>query len=268
MRLKYWFIAVSAMLLGACGYDKLEIGPEENDGDRTLPNLRIGDLRGFYKGKPLRVNRNIVVAGYVTATDRSRNFYRTFLIEDETGAVEIRAGLYDLHNIYHEGQRVVVRAEGLTLGADREVMQLGLAAPAGSSWQTGYFGHRLVMDRYISRDSVVRVPDPLPVGLSGLSCDLCGRLVRIENLTADTPGESWGGGLSSVGTPQTGYRCFRDADGDSIYVETSGYASFADHAVPGGELSVTGILFRGKRFGNDCYMLKFREENDVETSRD
>ena len=263
MRTKILFLAV-VVLLGACGYDKLEIGPEANDGDRTLPNFRLGDLRDSYRGTPIRMEENVVLAGYVTASDRSGNFYRTFFLEDGTGAVEIMAGFYDLHNIYHMGQRIVIRAGGLTLGADRGVMQLGLAAESGSSYQTDYFGHRLVADRYLFRDSVFCDMTPCVVRLSELSESLCGRLVRIENVEADTPGECWDGGVSSFGSPLTGYRCFRDMAGDSIYVETSGYAVFADHAVPGGRVSLTGVLLRGKYEGIDCYMLKCREEDDVE----
>ena len=265
MRVRYYLI-LFLMLSGGCGYDKLEIDPGPNAGDRTLPNMRMADLRGYYRGEPLTLNRNIVVAGYVTATDRSGNFYRTFLIEDESGAVEIMAGLYDLHNIYHLNQRIVVRAEGLTLGCERGVLQLGLAASENSSYETDYFGHRLVMERYVYRDSIFCVSDPRVVPISELTEDLCGSLLKIENLVADEPGEYWGGGHSPDGTPLTGYRCFRDSAGDSIYVETSGYANFAGRLIPEDVLSLTGILLQGSREGKVCYMLKLRDEKDVESN--
>ena len=259
------YLILFLILLGGCGYDKLEIDPGLDDGESSLSNVLLADLRSYYRGGPTQLNRDIVVAGYVTATDRSGNFYRTFLIEDESGAVEIMAGFYDLHNIYHRDQRIVVRAKGLTLGCERGVLQLGLAAREGSSYQTDYFGHRLVMERYVYRDSVFCESDPRVIRVSELSEDLCGCLLRIERLVADESGERWGGGYSSEGMPLTGYRCFRDSAGDSIYVETSGYANFADRLVPEGTLSLTGILLRGSREGKVCYMLKLRDEGDVES---
>lgn len=67
-----------------------------------------------------------MVSGNVTTSDREGNFFRSFFIEDETGAVEIRAGLYDLHAVYRLGQQVTVVADSLTLGLTGGVLQLGL----------------------------------------------------------------------------------------------------------------------------------------------
>ena len=91
---------------GGCDYDRFD-PPEPHPADVPVPTMSIATLRSLYKGDPVSVTgkRSVVVSGNVTTSDREGNFFRSFFIEDETGAVEIRAGLYDLHAVYRLGSR-------------------------------------------------------------------------------------------------------------------------------------------------------------------
>ena len=225
-------------------------------GSVTLyPNMDIGDMRALYDGSPVEVNREVIIAGVVTANDLSGNFYRSFIIEDATGAIEIRAGLYDLKNLFPEGRYVAVKADGLWVSDYNGVLQIGMK-PSGGYHQADYFENRVVMDRYVVRGDMKGRLEPITTTVDRLSDDMCGRLVRIEDLTL-MPGEpeTW---ASADEVTSYSSRIFLDGDGTEFVVSTSKYASFAGSAIPSGILSLTGILICDTR-----YALRLRTLEDV-----
>ncbi len=221
----------------------------------AYPNMDIGDMLALYEGLPVEVNRGVIIAGIVTANDLSGNFYRTFVIEDATGAIEIRAGLYDLKNLFPEGRYVAVRAEGLWVSDYNGVLQIGLK-PSNGYHQTDYFGHRAVMDKYVVRGKLTDKIEPHSTTIDALEDNMCGRLVRIGGLTLkDGEPAAW---ASAADLSNYSSRVFFDAGGSEITVSTSKYASFAGSAIPSGTLSLTGILMK-----TDNYALRLRTLDDV-----
>lgn len=256
------------LLLLMCGcYDKFgDYKPEAQE--HTYPNMLIEDVRALYKGKPAIVNRDVVIAGYVSANDRQDNFYKTIVIDDGTGAIEVKAGVDYLFNLFPEGSYVAVRASGLTVGSYNGVLQIGLAAHGDASYQVEYFGHRAVVERYVfcERDMQASVA-PIAKTIDQLTEDLCGRLVRIEGVTATALEEqTWAiPRTTPESSPASGYRIFADVANRQIAVQTSGYADFASEVVPSCTVSVTGILMHGKTdTGKTMFMLKMRSLYDVE----
>ena len=169
-----------AVLLAGCeqnpwsGYD-----PQPETG--LDPNMSIATLRDLCGEDPRTVLRSAVLEGYVTTSDRANNFYRSFMIDDGTGAVEIRAGMYDLHNTYRLGQRIVVVAGGLTADVNNGLLRLGIAGTAQNP--VDYMNHRAVADRYLYRANDFMTPEPDIMKISDLSDRWVGRLVRIGGLS-------------------------------------------------------------------------------------
>ncbi|MBQ4280061.1 MAG: hypothetical protein IJC16_08945 [Rikenellaceae bacterium] len=257
--------AAACLWLAGCDYDRFG-DPAPPAGDAALPNLLLGELAGFYRGKPVAITEDIVVTGYVATSDSAGNFFRTLVIDDGTGALELKLGLYDLYATYPPGRRIVVRAQGLTLGADQGVLQLGLRAAPASGYETEYLGHRAVVDRYVARDTAYRRVAPLDATIAALARIAPGRLVRLAGLRYDADTAAcWAGERSPVtGNPLTAYRQFRDRTGDTVLVATSGYAAFAAGPIPQGSLTLTGILLRGKAGSRERLMLKLRDTDDVQ----
>lgn len=247
--------AILSICFALAGCEKDICGDCSGGSVTVYPNMDIGDMRALYDGSPVEVNREVIIAGVVTANDLSGNFYRSFIIEDATGAVEVRAGLYDLKNLFPEGRYVAVKAEGLWVSDYNGVLQIGMK-PSGGRHQADYFGHRVVMDRYVVRGEMREKPEPLTTTIDRLGEDMCGRLVRIEGLTlmADEPA-TWASADDFAGYSS---RIFVDGDGTEMTVSTSKYASFAGSAIPSGTLSLTGILMNDTR-----YALRLRTLEDV-----
>lgn len=251
-------------LLSACGYNDFE-EPQAEVVDLPVPSLSIATLRSLYPGHSVAVNTaNMVVEGYVVTSDKAGNFHRSFIIEDETGALEIRAGLYDLHTLYPLNRRIVVKATGLTLGMSDGVLQLGLPS---ESYPTAYMDHPTLIDRYVFRDDTYEKIPARPAEIAALREEWCGTLVRLENLySAETPDTTWAipARLSATGVPRSADIKLRSDPTDSIYVSTSGYANFAGESVPRGTFALQGILMRGMVGGREVYQLKLRDFDDLQ----
>lgn len=179
--------AVYILLIAATFAGCRDLPVPEFPAATELPNVNIDGLRSYYPAgaTDVVISPDIVFAGRVVSSDRAGNFYNTFLIDDGTGAVEIMAGMTDLHATYHPGQRVVVRARGLAIGWRDGVMQIGLPPEPGNRYATGYFYHPAVMRAYVSAEHDVEPIAPIETTLGELHPDMCGRLVRIAELTVD-----------------------------------------------------------------------------------
>ncbi len=228
------------------------------------PEVTIGDLRWYYRHGSATISDGVVIAGRVVSNDKAGNFYNTFFIDDGTGAVEIMAGMSDLHAVYHPGQRVSVRAKGLAVGWSNGALQMGLPPEPGSGHATGYFYHPAVIRRYVSAERDIETVAAIETDIASLTADMCGRLVRISGLTLDenSAAETW---AAVKPKPAAGYVKFRTSPADSITIVTSGYASFALMPPPRENVALTGILLYGKGgCSKDHYLLKLRDEKDID----
>ncbi len=252
--------------LCGCGYDSFDARRPE--GASGAFNADIATLRASF-ASPYTVDRDVVVCGTVTTSDSAGNFYRVFMVEDGAGAIEIRAGLYDLHALYPEGLQVTVALRGLTLGMQAGILQAGFKALPSSYYPVEYIGHPALLEKYVSRVCVASPPVPSPTPIASLGREMCGRLVRIPSLrSCSAEGASWASPSAGAGYPPSdGYRKFKDPAGDSILVVTDGYASFAGESVPSFVTALTGILSFGPApgtGGKDMYAVKMRGPADAE----
>lgn len=242
----------AALLLGGC-YDSSFGG--KGCGDAAPPvTTTIRDVQRQLEGQGVPVTGDIVVAGRVTTSDRSENFYRTLCIEDDGAGMEIMAGLDHLHNDYPIGTRLTVRLQGLALGRHYGVLQAGRPPAPGSGYATDYIGSRPALDKAVVRGcEAPEAPEPVRCTLAELTEDRCGTLVRIDGLyytPEDLSTGSW-----------AGYKRFTDRQGRALYTYVRTYASFAGEEVPVGECSLVGIL-QYDDAGEGRYLIKLRDEND------
>lgn len=227
----------------------------ENRGAGTPPPVTttIGELRAKYNEVTEKVTSEVVVAGIVTTSDQSGNFYRTLCIENDGAAIEFMAGIDHLHNIYPIGCRVTLRLKGLAMGTSYGTLQAGRMPAAGSYYATDYLGSPAAVNAVIIRggESLVK-PDPTPFTISELHKSACGTLVRIDGLQY-APTESDDGTWA-------GYHSFSDDAGATIYTYTRAYARFAGRKIPIQRCSLTGILQLDASGGR--FILKLRDEQD------
>ena len=121
-------------------------------------NTTIAELASMYQvNKPWNIDKNIIIAGKVSTTDKPGNFYKSFYIQDETGGMEIKIGRNGLYNDYLPGQTIFVKCKGLTLGmygyksgnyGGNGMVQIGFEDPSGE-YETSYLENPLLIDTHI-----------------------------------------------------------------------------------------------------------------------
>ncbi len=76
-------------------------------------------------------NRDIYIHGYVVSSDEGGNFFKSIVIQDATGGIELRLDKTGLYNEYPVGQEVFVDCRGLLIGDYGNYPQLGVAYDGG-----------------------------------------------------------------------------------------------------------------------------------------
>ena len=256
MRMYRLELILLALSLTGC-YDSFG-PPRESERPCPPPNRDIADLHDLYYGQTVLIREPVVLRGRVTSDDTAGNFYRTLVIQDGTGGVEIMAGLSDLHTSYPVGYAVTVVAEGLVLGERYGVLRLGLPPLPGDPWPD-YIGSQALVDRCVIRgDGPQPVAVPI-VPLGRLTESLCGMLIEIPGLVLQPDPQQ------PEGVPQrwAGYRLFRDEASNEVFTYTSDYARHAQNAVPTGRVALRGILQYGPAGSSEsCFQLKMRDADD------
>jgi hypothetical protein len=217
-------IALLALLLGiasgGCIHDDFgEPAPWDTPIGEVLT---VAELRAMFNGEPVRFDSDYSVYATVTMDDKSGNIYRSAYIEDETGGINLR--LVAPGGIY-QGDSVRLYLRGTTLNSYQRLLQL----------------EDVNVDRNIHKISVHNTVAPHTTTITSLrTAQLQSRLVRLEDVqfvAADT-GKTFSDSQGLV----TENRMLEDCDGNRIIVRTSGYASFADHKVPGGRGSLVAVV--------------------------
>lgn len=244
------FSTLAALLFTGCNYNRFgEFQLPDNE--LIVGNIDIATLREFHGGDGVKnVTGDFIIAGVVTANDVSDNFYRTFMLQDLTGAIEIRAGIFDLHTIFVRDRQMAIKLKNLAIGAYNGVLQVGRPPEDGDN-SVAFIANRYLPGGYFwPRDNWTKIA-PQEVKIADLNDNLCGKLVKINALQSiDIEGNTWNGD-----------RIFLE-NGDiysTIIVSTSEYANFADEIIPGGLISLTGILSKK----SDTYILKIRDLQDI-----
>ena len=228
--------------------------------DATLPHATttIAHLRDVVVGTGgCILQDDFVVVGYVITSDCDANIFRTIIVDDGTGAIEVMMGLYDLGVSHPEGLLVALRLQGCYADYSYGVLQVGRKAHEYDPYAVEYLNSREAVARVVVCSDRVESISARRCTIGELAPSMLGRLVELEGLhLVDADDDVWGG-----------YSLFKDRQGDSIALYTRPYATFADHPLPRDEVSIRGILHWGEYAGDttECYQLKMRYEEDCTT---
>ena len=256
MRSLRYILLFATLLIVGCDYDRFD-PIEPRDEVEWVPNAELSDVRHSF-AVATTIREDMVITGRVVTSDEGGNFYRTLVIEDATGALELMIGMDYLYRTYPVGSLLAVRLQGLAIDEYNGVLRVGLQPESWDYRTTSYMSHQAIVDRYVYRANSLVAPEPKRLSAGELTKHLCGRLVTVENLRADDEAATWAEGR------YTSYRKFRDERSDSIYVQTSPYARFAAQELPSDEVSITGVLYYGEvSGGRKTFIIKMCDEKGV-----
>lgn len=252
MRCRFIILCTFILLLSGC-YDRHRTPPTVSS--TVEANCSIDELRRLCAEGMYNIDTEKVCVGRVTSSDREGNFYRTLLIEDESGALELKLGTYNSASQFPIGLQIFVRLNGTALMVEDGVIQVGLQ-PLGHDNRPREFESQATIDRHIIRSTSVEDIAPLELTIPALDTSFCGRFVRIEGLHR-VPSEA--------DDNNKGYYCFCDDSGMEIFLNISPYANFTLPDTSSSRVTLQGVLYHST-IGIDekgCYIIKVRFSDDI-----
>jgi Family of unknown function (DUF5689) len=255
-------LALLAIGMGSCVKQKFDAPPDGSSYDPNIPvNNTILALKSLYNGSPVMIDSDYVIAGVVTADDRSGCFYKQIIIQDTTSGIVILLGRSSgLYTDYPIGRKIYVRCKGLYLGAYGGFIQLGYTPDITNSLSDI---PSALIPKFIVKANTGNVVSPVSVTISQLSsvttaAKMLGTLIRIDSaefVQAEVNSPYAQDPSIASGTD----RHLEDCAGKTIVVRMSGYANFRNVLIPTGKGPLTAIYSRY----NSTPQLLIRDTFDV-----
>lgn len=203
--------------------------------------VSIAHLKSLATAESTTVTDDVSITGYVVANDLYGEFYKTIVVCDTSGGIEIAVDSATTATLFPISARITVHCSGLALGDYGGRIMLG-ARPAG-----GYTADRIsVADfaRYFVVDKAApAAPDPLRITLGELAPEHIDRLIELRNVTfADAAGHAWCDTDPATGDYITTSRELHDGEGRSIAVRTIAQCLYRAEKIPSGYGAVRAVV--------------------------
>lgn len=117
-------LAVASLGIQSCVKKGNDVPEDQTNVD---PKLQVTHTIAQLLNMPLNaaIQEEVIISGVVVMDDRSGNYYKSFVIQDETGGIEIKLDQNNIYNDYPVGRKVYLKCKGLTLGAYGGLKQIG-----------------------------------------------------------------------------------------------------------------------------------------------
>lgn len=240
--------------MSSCVDREFDLPPVPEPADLET-NASLLDLKALYvSGAITEITEDYTIDVLVAANDRSGNYFKKLIVQDETGGIEVLINGTGLHTDYPVGSKLFLKVKGLVIGDNRGNLQIGGYADVDRILGI----ETVLLNDYLVKGVIDGGLEAKVKTISQLGTADESTLITLENVqfadnalgqTLATPGETSGRNLSLT-----------DCDGNSLIVRTSGFADFAGEQVPCGNGTLTGIY---SIFGNDRQLF-IREFEEVQ----
>lgn len=252
-------LAGALTAIGSCVKKNFDAPPDNSSYDPMIPvTATIAELQQQPLGVALP--ESLVISGIVIMDDRSGNYYKSIVIQDETGGITLLLDQNNLYNHYPVGRKIYVQCGGLFLSHYGKNPQLGYSPDAAGNISNIPF---MLMEQHIVKAGYPNPVIPDTLSLQELSdpdmaAPYLNTLVVVKNaeFSADELGASYAQPASLASATN---HTVRDCTGGSIALRTSGYAKFQPEKIPEGNGLITGIYTRY----NQAPQLVIRDTSDV-----
>ncbi|MCH5600133.1 DUF5689 domain-containing protein [Niabella ginsengisoli] len=262
----FGFFLIAMVAIAASCNRQFDAPPENVDPEIDV-TMSIMDLKARYKatGNFKRIEDEQIISGIVIADDRSGNFYKQIIIQDETGGIPV---LLDGNNVYTQypvGRRVFIKLKGMMLGDYGGTIQVGLDSSRSSD---GRFLNldgipQVMFDEYIIKGSFNNTVTPKLISpddfINNMKDPLLSTLVQINNAEfrdADID-KTYADASKNVSAVNL---TIKTCNKESVVLRNSSYAKFAALNVPDGN----GVLTAIPSIFNETMQLFIRDTADVQ----
>ncbi len=227
-------------LVVSCVKHEFDKPPVSTEDPNLTANTTIAELKALHSaGKFDVITDDRIIVGIVIADDESGNYYKTIVIQDHTGGIELKINATDQYVKYPVGRRLFIKCKGLTLGDYNGVVQLGggVFDNNGSPSLGGI--EQALTDTYIFPGQYKQYVTPKKLKITELTQADVSTLVELEDVEFAS-GES-GKTYADVVGKTTQNRTVEDCNKNVVIMRTSGYANFAGDLLPTGKGTLTAV---------------------------
>ncbi|HOY06516.1 MAG TPA: DUF5689 domain-containing protein [Saprospiraceae bacterium] len=238
-------IAVLSLALGitACVKTEFDEPPVGGEPVTLTTNKTIAELKALHvtAGGFDKITEDIIIGGEVVMDDRSGNYYKTLVIQDASGGIEIKFNDGFLFQQYPLGRTLYIRCKDLILTDYNNLTQL-----IGSTVEENGVLSDVGLTEAQARSKVVKGPfattplAPKEISISDLNPSLISTFVRLSDVQfakLDT--------AKTYADPVTQFslnRTIEDCSHQQLLVRTSGFSDFASQLTPTGKGYIEGVL--------------------------
>lgn len=199
--------------------------------------VSVSYLRSLYNNRPVTVDEDIYIEGVVISNDRSGNFYKTLVVEDETGGITVKVDLDDVFDKYWTSQNIELNCNSLVLGGYGNSVQMGVASADGV-YETDRIPAQQLNTIITERQDPWRANTPTTLTLGLLSARYIDCFVCFDDVqfVEEERGLAW------CDEGEDTNRHIIDRYGNTLVVRSSGRTVFADRLLPGGSGYIEGVL--------------------------
>jgi hypothetical protein len=226
--------------------------PPENNQPDIESNTLIADLKAMFKGVPLRLETDIIIEGVVIADDRSGNFYKSLVIQDQTAGILLLLDVIGLYNQFPIGRKVYIKCKDLYLGEFNGLIQLGGGENNGSLTRL----MEPLLGQHLIKGPLNTPINAIPLRITDVSQAYQNMLVSFNEVEFESPSQTYADALNRISKNIT----IQDCNGAKMIVRNSGYALFADAITPANNGKITGVL----GFFRSDFQLAIRDTTDIE----
>ena len=225
---------ISLLATVACdGSSALSHSENESPGATSVARLKSLCRNGIYD-----ITEDLTISGTVMANDWLGEYYKSIVVIDGTGGIEIDIDLPSIYRTIPIYSRVTVFCNGMTLGRVGGKTVLG-AHPTGDFPVDGIDGDLIA--RYIRIDSGSGDDiKPSERRFSEISASDIGSYVYFADISAECTDAAWCD--LTDGKYVTTTRYITDRDGGRFAIRTLGTCLYADESIPAGRFTVAGII--------------------------
>ncbi|MBK6824096.1 MAG: hypothetical protein IPG87_14345 [Saprospiraceae bacterium] len=227
----------------------------------TIPfsaNSSIVQLKSKYiPGQFITITEELNIIATVIADDRSGNFYKTLVIQDSTGGIEVKINSIGLFALFPIGTRVGIKCKNLTIGDYAGLIQLGQGSYLDNGRERLAGIEDALLDQYVFAGERNKFVTPKTKSINALNSLDLSTLIKLEDVEFDRA--ELGKTYANVATQTSQNVILVDCNKASLLLRTSGFADFANFSIPAANGSLTGVL---SKFNTDV-QIYIRDTSDI-----
>ncbi len=212
----------------------------------TIPFTNINSieelLSKYVAGKYVNITDELNIVGTVIADDKSGNFYKTLVIQDNTSGITVKIDRTGLFSTFPLNSKIGIKCKGLTIGDYGGLIQLG----KGTSINNGREQLNFIPDNEVNailfpgaRNQPIT---PKKIGINSLRAIDYNTLIELENVEFNR--SDINRTLANAGAGSFVDLKLVDCSNGSILLHTSDFSNFADQKASDKNGNIIAVLGR------------------------